>query len=191
VIYMGILGKKSELLEAKCGRPATLHGRPAYPWALFDSVFSRCILPIESSTFILWNGKIPRRNRGSLPLKSLNSSPSPSLLFQSFFHLLSCLGSLQCPVHYCRHEDDPSVERCTSHQGPVMCASHINRLGEGLRRCEGGHQRSQCAIGDDEQPVGQVPLLVGHCWWPIDPPRGGSAVICAPEFPCCLGPWFA
>jgi hypothetical protein len=33
--------------------------------------------------FILWNGKILRRKRGSLPIKSLNSSPSPSLLFQS------------------------------------------------------------------------------------------------------------
>jgi hypothetical protein len=67
VIYKGILGKIPEFLGAKCGRPATLLGRPACPWALFDSVFSRCILPIESSTFVLWNGKILRK-RGVLSL---------------------------------------------------------------------------------------------------------------------------
>jgi hypothetical protein len=77
------LGKIPEFLGAKCGQPATLLGHPASPWALSDSDFSCYILPIERSTFILWNGKIMRRKRGSLPFKSLNSSPSPSLLFQS------------------------------------------------------------------------------------------------------------
>jgi hypothetical protein len=83
VIYKGILGKIPEFFRAAYGRPATLLGHSAYPWALFDLIFSRCNLLIERSTFILWNGKIPRRKRGSLPLKSLNSSPSPSLLLQS------------------------------------------------------------------------------------------------------------
>jgi hypothetical protein len=76
------LGKIPEFFGAKYGQPAPLLGHPAYPWAVFDSVFSHRILPIERSTFILWNNKIPRRKRGSLPLKSLNSSPSLSLLFQ-------------------------------------------------------------------------------------------------------------
>jgi hypothetical protein len=157
VIDKGILDENPEFLGAKCGRPAC-------PWALFDLVFSRCILPIENSTFILWNGKILRRKRGFLPLKSLNSSLSPSLLFQSFLHLLSYHGSLQCPIHYCRREDDPSVERGTSRQGRVMCACRINRLGEGLRRYEGGHRRSRRAISDDGRPAGQVPWPASHYW---------------------------
>jgi hypothetical protein len=65
VIYKGILGKIIEFLGAKCGRLATFLGHLTYPWALFDSVFSRCILLVERSTFILWNGKIPRK-RGVL-----------------------------------------------------------------------------------------------------------------------------
>jgi hypothetical protein len=67
VIYKGILEKIPEFLGAKCGCPAKLLDPPAYPWALFDSVFSCCILPIESSTFVLWNGKILRK-RGVLSL---------------------------------------------------------------------------------------------------------------------------
>jgi hypothetical protein len=113
--------------------------------------------PLRTQHSYTWNGKILRRRSGSRPLNSLNSSPSPSLLFQSFLHLLSCFGSLQCPVHYYRREDDPSIEICRSHQIHVMCASRINRLGEGLRHCEGGHRRSRRAIGDDGQPASQVP----------------------------------
>jgi hypothetical protein len=52
VIYKGILGENSEFWGAKCGRPATLLGRPVCPHAQFDSVFSCCILPVENSTFI-------------------------------------------------------------------------------------------------------------------------------------------
>jgi hypothetical protein len=63
----GNLGKNLRVLGAKCGRSATLLSHPACPWALFDSVFSCCILPIESSMFVLWNGKIPRK-RGVLSL---------------------------------------------------------------------------------------------------------------------------
>jgi hypothetical protein len=67
VIYKGILGKILEFLGTKFGQSATLLGRSAFPWALFDSVFSHCILLIERSTFILWNSKIPRK-RGVLSL---------------------------------------------------------------------------------------------------------------------------
>jgi hypothetical protein len=85
VIYKGILGKIPGFLWAKCGRPTTLHGRLAYPWALFDSVLSCCILLIERSTFILWKGKI-LRNRGVLSLyipQSISFTPTslPKLLF--------------------------------------------------------------------------------------------------------------
>jgi hypothetical protein len=52
VIYKGILGKNSEFLGAKYGQPVTHIGRLAYPWALFNSDFSRCFLPIENSTLI-------------------------------------------------------------------------------------------------------------------------------------------
>jgi hypothetical protein len=67
VIYKGILEKIPEFLGTKCGRLATLLGRPACPWALINSVFSRCIPLVERSTFILWNGKILRK-RGVLSL---------------------------------------------------------------------------------------------------------------------------
>jgi hypothetical protein len=150
VFYKGILVENSEFWGAKCGPPATLLGRPVCPRAQFDSIFSHCILPIENSMFICVNGKILRRRSGSLPLKSFNSPPSPSHLFQCFLHLLSCHGSLQCPIHCCSHKDDPSVERGSYRQGHVTCTSCINRLGEGLRRYEGCHRRSRRAIGDDE-----------------------------------------
>jgi hypothetical protein len=126
--------------------------------------------PLTTQHSYAWNGKILGRMSGSLPLKSLNSYPSPSLLIQSFLHLLSCHRSFQCPVHYCRSEDDPSVEIGTSCQGRVMCASRINRLGDGLRRYERGHRRSRHTIGDDGWSTGHVPWLASHCWWPIDPP---------------------
>jgi hypothetical protein len=67
VIYKGILGKTLEFLGTKCGWPATLLGHPACPWALFDSVFSHCIILVERSTFIVWNGKILRK-KGVLSL---------------------------------------------------------------------------------------------------------------------------
>jgi hypothetical protein len=60
-IYKGILGKILEFLGTKCGHPTC-------PWALFDSVFSRCILLIERLTLILWNGKILSK-RGVLSLE--------------------------------------------------------------------------------------------------------------------------
>jgi hypothetical protein len=124
--------------------------------------FPVAFYPLRTQCSYVWNGKIPRRRSGSLPLKSLNSPPSPSPLFQSFLRLLSCYESLQCPIHCCRREDDPSVERGTCPQGHVMCASCINRLGEGLRCYEGGHWRSQRAIGDDARPASQVPWPTGH-----------------------------
>jgi hypothetical protein len=50
--------------------------------------------------FILWNGKILRRKRGSLPLKLLNSSSSSSLLFQSSCSSspLPWIPSMLCPL---------------------------------------------------------------------------------------------
>jgi hypothetical protein len=47
----------------------------------------------------LCDSKILRRKRGSLPLKSLNSSPSPSLLFQSSCSSspLPWIPSMLCP----------------------------------------------------------------------------------------------
>jgi hypothetical protein len=63
----GNFGKIPEFLGTKCVQPATLLGRSACPWALFDLVLSYCILHIERSTFILWNGKILRK-RGVLSL---------------------------------------------------------------------------------------------------------------------------
>jgi hypothetical protein len=66
-----------------------------------------------------------------------------------------------------RWELDPSVERGTSCQVRIMCASRINRVGEGLRRCEVSHRMSQRAIGDDG-------WLASHCWWPIDPLEVGQ-----------------
>jgi hypothetical protein len=63
------LGKILEFLGTKCGWPATLLGRTACPWALFNSVFSHYILLIQRSTFILWNGKILRKGGGVLSLE--------------------------------------------------------------------------------------------------------------------------
>jgi hypothetical protein len=157
VIYKGILGKKSEFFGAKCGQPTTILGHPVFPRAQFDSVFPVAFYLFTPQCSYAWNGKILKRRSGSLPLKSLNSPRSPSLLFQSFAHLLFCNGSLQYFVHYCCREDDPTFERDITRQGHIMCASHINRLGEGLRCCEGGHWRSRCAINDDGRPAGQVP----------------------------------
>jgi hypothetical protein len=56
----GNFGKIPEFLGTKCGCPAC-------PWALFNSVFSCCILLVERSTFILWNSKILKK-RGVLSL---------------------------------------------------------------------------------------------------------------------------
>jgi hypothetical protein len=151
---------------------------PNWTWSFFVAFY-----PLRTQCSYAWNGKILRRRSGSLPLKSLNLPPSPSLLFQSFLHLLSCHGSLQCLVHCCHREDDPSIERDTSRQGHIMYASHINRLGEGLRHCKGGHRRSRRTIGDDGWPA-------GHYWWPVYPTRGGSTITCVPEFPCYPGSCF-
>jgi hypothetical protein len=169
VIYKGILGKIPEFLGTKCGRPATLLGHLVYPWALFDSVFSRCILLIERSTFILWNGKIPRK-RGvpSLLIPQLISfslTSLPKLLF-----ILSPAMDPFNALSHCRHKDDPIIERGITRQGHVVCVDHINRPTEGLRCCKGGHWRSQRAIGKDSRPGGQLPWPVGHGLWPIGPP---------------------
>jgi hypothetical protein len=173
VIYKGILGKNSEFLwQSVVGRPHFLASRSA-PEPNSTQSFPVAFYPLRTQRSYAWNRKILRRT-GSLPLKSLNSSPSPSLLFHSLLHLLSCHGYLQCPVHCCCHEDDPSVERGTSHQGRIIYTSRINRLGEGLRRCKGGHQRSRRAIGNDGQTASQVPWPVGHYWWPIDPLEVGQ-----------------
>jgi hypothetical protein len=127
--------------------------------------FPVAFYPLRTQRSYVWNGKILRRRSGSLPLKSLNSPPSPSLLFQGFAHLLSCHGSFQYFVHCCRHEHDPTFERSITRQGRVMCTSHINRLGEGLRHSEGGHRRSRHAISNDGWSDGQIPwpaMVGGH-----------------------------
>jgi hypothetical protein len=59
----------------------------------------------------LWNGKIIRRKRGSLPL-----NPSTHLLLSHFslkdlLHPLPFYGYLQCFVHRCRRKEDPTNER--------------------------------------------------------------------------------
>jgi hypothetical protein len=141
------------------GRPHFLAARSA-PEPNSTQSFSVAFHPLRTQHSYAWNGKIPRRS-GSLPLKSLNSPP-PSLLFQSFAHLLSCNGSFQYFIHHHRHKDDPTFERGITHQDHVMCTSHLNRLGEGLRCSEGGHRRSWQAIGNDVQPADQIPWLAGH-----------------------------
>jgi hypothetical protein len=122
---------------------------------------------VETTSCILWNAKIPRKKRGSLPLKSINSSPSPSSpshslhSLTSLVHPLPCHGSLQCSVHRCRCKEDPTVEGGTTHQGHVVCFGRINRP-RGLRCCEGGYWRSRRAISEDGRPA-------GHGLWPFDP----------------------
>jgi hypothetical protein len=126
--------------QSVAGRPHFLAvGLPPEPNSTRS--FPVAFYPLRTQRSYAWNDKILRWS-GSLPLKSLNSPPSPSLLFQSFAHLLSSYGSFQYFVHYCRCEDDPAFDRGITHQGHVMCASRINRLGEGLGRSKGGHWRS-------------------------------------------------
>jgi hypothetical protein len=138
VIYKGILGKIPEFSEAKCGRLVTLLGCPACPWALFNSAFSRCIVLIEKSTFILWNGKILRRKWGSLPLNPSTHLLLPHFSSKAFVHPVPYHGSLQCTFHCCHHMEDPTVERDITHQGHVVCFGHMDRPTEGLRCCKGG-----------------------------------------------------
>jgi hypothetical protein len=71
--------------------------------------------PLRIQCSYVWNGKILRRS-GSLTLKSLYSPPSPSLLFQSFDHILSCHESFQYFLHCRRREDDPAFERGITRQ---------------------------------------------------------------------------
>jgi hypothetical protein len=127
VIYKGILEKIPKFLGIKCGRSATLFGRPGYPWSLFDSVFSHCILLIERSMFILWNGKIPRRKTGSLPLNPSTHILLPHFSSKALVNPLPCHGSLQCSVHHRHRKEDPTIEGGTSRQGHVMCFGHMNR----------------------------------------------------------------
>jgi hypothetical protein len=63
----GNFGKNLRIFGDKVWPASTLLSRPACPWALFDSIFSHCILLVERSTIILWNGKILRK-RGVLSL---------------------------------------------------------------------------------------------------------------------------
>jgi hypothetical protein len=95
--------------------------------------------------FILWNGKILRRKRGSLPLNSTHLLPHFSS--KALVHPLPCHGSLQCSIHHCRRKEDPTVERGTTCQGHVVYFGRIDRPREGLRCYEEGHWRSQRAIG--------------------------------------------
>jgi hypothetical protein len=75
---------------------------------------------------------------GSLPLKSINSSPSPSLLFQS-----SCSSSplpwipsmLYPPL---LPQGRSHVEGGTTRQGHVVCFGRIKKPREGLRYSEEG-----------------------------------------------------
>jgi hypothetical protein len=123
----GNFGQILKLLRAKCGRPTTLLGRPACPWALFNSVFSHCIVLVERSTFILWNGKILRRKRGSLPL---NPSTHPLLSHfssKALVHPLPCHGSLQCSIYRCCRKEDPTIERGITRQGHVVCFGRIDK----------------------------------------------------------------
>jgi hypothetical protein len=107
---MEILGEILEFLGENCGRPATLLGCPACPWALFDSFFSCCILLVEVSTFILWNGKILRRKSGSLTLNPSTLLLLPHFSSKALVHPLPCHGSLQCSIHHYHRKEDPTIE---------------------------------------------------------------------------------
>jgi hypothetical protein len=154
-------------LGAKCGRPTTLLGRLACPWALFNSVFSRCILLIEISMLILWNGKIPRRKRGSLPLNPSTHLFLPHSSSKAIVHPLPYHGSLQCSVHHCRYKEDPTIERGITRQGHVVCLGRIDRPTEGLRCYKGGYWRSRHAIGEDGRQADQLPWPAS---WSFAPP---------------------
>jgi hypothetical protein len=54
VIYKAILGKNPRIFWGQ--------SVAGLPLVLFDSVFSSCILLVERSMFILWNGKILRKS---------------------------------------------------------------------------------------------------------------------------------
>jgi hypothetical protein len=111
-----------------------------------------------------------RGKEGFSPLKSLNSSPSPSLLFQNSCPPLPYHGSLQCSIHHYRCKEDPTAERGITCQGHVVCIDCIDRPTKGLRCCKGGHRRSRCTIGEDGQPTDQLPWPADHGLWPIGPP---------------------
>jgi hypothetical protein len=100
--------------QSVAGRPHFLAARSA-PEPNSTLSFPIAFYPLITQHSYAWNGKILRRS-DSLPLKSLNSPPSPSFLFQSFDHLLSFHGSFQYFLHYCRREDDPAFERGNNHQ---------------------------------------------------------------------------
>jgi hypothetical protein len=127
--------------------------------------------PLRTQRSYVWNGKIPRSRSGSLHLKSLSSPPSSSFLFQSFAHLLSCHGSFQYFVHCYHCEDDPAFERGIIHQGSIMYASHINRLGEGLnvvKEVTRGASTPSAMMADwpDKSPGRQT--MVGGCMTPLE-----------------------
>jgi hypothetical protein len=139
------------------GQPQFLATRPALG-PFFDSVFSRCILPIESSTFVLWNGKILRKRGVLLHLPKFSS--------KALVHPLPCHGSLQCSIHRYRRKEDPTGERGTTRQGHVMCFGRIDKPIEGFR-CykrrspkEPAHHRQRWPAGWPTPPAGQPWFVV-------------------------------
>jgi hypothetical protein len=73
-------------------------GHPAYPWALFNSVFSVAFYSLRDQRSYYRTVKF-RGKEGFSPFKSLNSSPSPSLLFQNSCSSspLIWIPSMLCP----------------------------------------------------------------------------------------------
>jgi hypothetical protein len=130
VIYKGIFGKIPEFLGAKCGQPATLLARPACSWVLFDSVFSRCILFIESSTFVSWNGTNSKEKRGSLPLNPSTHLLLPHFSSKALVHPLPYHGSLKCSIPCYRRKENPTIKGGTTHQGHVVFFDCIDRRRE-------------------------------------------------------------
>jgi hypothetical protein len=101
--------------------------------------FPVAFYPMRTQRSYAWNGKNCEENEWFSPIKIPQLTSFSLTSLPKFVHLLSCHGSLQCPIHCCHREDDPSVERGTSHLGQVMSASHINQLEEGPIHYEGGH----------------------------------------------------
>jgi hypothetical protein len=128
--------------------------------------------------FILWNGKILRK-RGVSPFKSLSSSPSPTLLFQSSCSSspLPWILSVLCPPLLCK--EDPAAESGITRQGYVVCFGRIDRPIEGLRCCKGNHWRSWRAISQD----GRSAMVCGQ----LVPRDEGRSPLVLQGSPCTRG----
>jgi hypothetical protein len=154
VIYKGILGKSLNFWgQSVAGRPHFIAAGPAPgPFSTWSFPVAFYSLRDQRSYYgmVKFQGK-----EGFSPFKSFNSSPSPSLLFQSSCSSspLPWIPSVLCP---------PLPPQGTSHQGHVGCFGCINRLTEGLRCCKGGQWRSRRAIGEDGWPAGQLPWPTGR-----------------------------